>query len=253
LDSYTIQLPIYQGPLDLLLELIERAELDITKVALAQVTDQYLAYLHQLHERQLEDLAAFLVIAARLLQIKSEALLPRPPERDPGEEDPGDALARQLVAYKKYKQVAILLSEREEKGLRTFLRVAAPPQIEPKLDLSGVSAYEIYTAFLEALESHPEVADVGQVIIAPRVSIREQMHRIVDTLRRAGNASFRRLFGEARNRVELVVSFLAVLELIKQRRITASQESLFGDIKILPGDRWQSGQEGLEFDLEFEE
>jgi segregation and condensation protein A len=253
LDGYTIQLPVYQGPLDLLLELIERAELDITKVALAQVTNQYLAYMHQLQERHLDDLAAFLVIAARLLQIKSEALLPRPPERDPGEEDPGDALARQLVAYKKYKQVAIQLSEREGRGLRTFLRVAAPPQVEPKLDLSGVGVHDLYAAFLEALADRPEAADVGRVIIAPRVSIREQMRRIVDTLRRAGSASFHLLFGEARNRVELVVSFLAVLELIKQRRIFASQQTLFGDIEILPGERWQSDQEDLEFDLEFEE
>ena len=84
--GYTIELPVYQGPLDLLLELIERAELDITRVALAQVTDQYLAYLQQFSEYHLEDLASFLVIASRLLQIKSEALLPRPPVREPGEE-----------------------------------------------------------------------------------------------------------------------------------------------------------------------
>jgi len=85
---YTVRLPVYEGPLDLLLELIERAELDITKIALAQVTDQYLAHLRSVAERDLADLASFLVVATRLLQIKSEALLPRPPEREPGEEDP---------------------------------------------------------------------------------------------------------------------------------------------------------------------
>jgi segregation and condensation protein A len=95
--TYTVRLPVYEGPLDLLLELIERAELDITKIALAQVTDQYLSHLRQITQRDLDDLASFLVVAARLLQIKSEALLPRPPEREPGEEDPGDALARQLI------------------------------------------------------------------------------------------------------------------------------------------------------------
>ena len=99
MSTYTIQLELYQGPLDLLLELIERAELDITKIALAQVTDQYLSYLANLQEHSLEDLASFLVIAARLLQIKSEAMLPRPPVREPGEIDPGEALAQQPVSY----------------------------------------------------------------------------------------------------------------------------------------------------------
>ena len=137
-NTYRIQLPIYEGPLDLLLELIEQAELDITKIALAQVTDQYLAYLRQVPERLLEDLISFLLVATRLLQIKSEALLPRPPEREPGEEDPGDALARQLVAYKKYKQVAVLLSDREQDGLRSYLRLTTPPMYESKIDLTGV-------------------------------------------------------------------------------------------------------------------
>jgi len=98
---YAVQLPVFEGPLDLLLELIERAELDITRVSLAQVTHQYLEYLRLVPAHDLADLAAFLVVAARLLQIKSEALLPRPPTREPGEEDPGDALARQHIAYKK--------------------------------------------------------------------------------------------------------------------------------------------------------
>ena len=88
MTSYTVRLPVFEGPLDLLLELIERAELDITKVALAQVTDQYLSYLRQLETKDPSDLASFLVVAARLLQIKSEALLPRPPEREPGSRGP---------------------------------------------------------------------------------------------------------------------------------------------------------------------
>src|SRR5512142_586785 len=94
--AYQVTTPVYEGPLDLLLQLIERAELDITRLALAQVTDQYLAYLRGMEDRLAEEVSAFLVIAARLLQIKSEALLPRPPVREAGEEDPGEALAQQL-------------------------------------------------------------------------------------------------------------------------------------------------------------
>src|SRR5260221_40455 len=138
-NNYTVQLPVYAGPLDLLLQLIERDELDITRVSLAQVTDQFLAYLKVLETMDLGDIADFLVIAARLILIKSEALLPRPVERQPGEEDPGDELARLLIAYKRYKEIAGTLRQREEAGLRTYLRLAPPPKMEAQLDLSGVT------------------------------------------------------------------------------------------------------------------
>jgi len=103
MGDYKVITPVYEGPLDLLLQLIQGAELDITKLALAQVTDQYLAHLKSIENRLADEVSAFLVIAAKLLQIKSEALLPRPPVREQGFEDPGEALARQLLAYKRYK------------------------------------------------------------------------------------------------------------------------------------------------------
>ncbi|HJS28904.1 MAG TPA: ScpA family protein, partial [Anaerolineales bacterium] len=101
-EGYKVSIPVYEGPLDLLLNLIEQAELDITRVALAQVTDQFLAYLQNLTIVSPEEISAFLVIAAKLVQIKSEALLPRPPARAEGEEDPAEALARQLRIYKRF-------------------------------------------------------------------------------------------------------------------------------------------------------
>jgi segregation and condensation protein A len=100
-NGYTVTITVYEGPLDLLLQLIEHAELDITAVALAKVTDQYLAYIH-LMQVPADEISAFLVVAAKLLQIKSEALLPRPPVREVGEEDPAEALARQLRIYKRF-------------------------------------------------------------------------------------------------------------------------------------------------------
>src|SRR5512141_2372101 len=103
--GYTVTIPVYEGPLDLLLQLIERAELDITAVALAKVTDQYLTYIHKM-QVPADEVSAFLVVAAKLLQIKSEALLPRPPVRKEGEEDPGEALARQLRIYKRFKELS---------------------------------------------------------------------------------------------------------------------------------------------------
>ena len=104
--TYSVETPVFQGPLDLLLYLIERAELDITTLALAEVTDQFLDYLQNLPELSVEEVSSFLLVAAKLLQIKSEALLPRPVIREAGEEDPGEALARQLIEYKRYKEIA---------------------------------------------------------------------------------------------------------------------------------------------------
>ena len=250
-STYSILLPVYEGPLDLLLDLIERAELDITKVSLATVTDQYLAYLQRLQERDLGELASFLVIAARLLQIKSEALLPRPPVRELGEEDPGDALARQLIAYKRYKQVAVQLSERLDAHLRTFLRVAPPPVIEPKLDLRGLDRHALRKAMLDVLSAaHAE--DLVQTIATPQVHIRDKIAMIFQAIRARGRASFRELVGRARSRLEIVVSFLAVLELIKQGKVEADQERLFGDITLSPGAAWGVDQD-LDVVLEFEE
>jgi segregation and condensation protein A len=251
--SYLIELPVFEGPLDLLLELIERAELDITKVSLARVTDQYLEYLRQLSHYELEDLSSFLVIAARLLQIKSEALLPRPPEREPGEEDPGDALARQLVAYKKYKQIAILLAEREEEGLRTFLRQAPAPLPEPSPDLAEISLGDLLLA-LEQIAEHERGSGVGieQVVARPVVRIRDRIQRIVDSIRSFGRTTFRNVVEDVGSRLEIVVSFLAMLELVKQGQVQADQDQLFGDIEIHPAADWDDAQE-LDFELEFDE
>lgn len=252
-SSYTIQLPIYEGPLDLLLELIERAELDITKIALAQITDQYLNHLKQLTRYELEDLSSFLVVAARLLQIKSEALLPRPPEREPGEEDPGDALARQLMAYKKYKQIAVLLSEREEAGMRTFQRQAPAPMPDPQPDLTDVTIDDLPRA-LEAIFENERLpgASLESVVTLPVVRVRDRIRHILDALRDLGPVSFRTVVRDVRSRLEIVVSFLAVLELVKQGQIEAEQDHLFGEIEIRPGADWDGGQ-SEEFELEFDE
>ena len=256
MSTYTIELELYQGPLDLLLELIERAELDITKIALAQVTDQYLVYLAELQEHSLEDLASFLVIAARLLQIKSEAMLPRPPVREPGEIDPGEALAQQLIAYKKYKQISTLLAERERAGLRSYLRLAPSPMPQPKLDLSIVGIEDLQRAMLQALASSPIEPAMDGVVIPYRTHIRKQIHLVLTTLRAKGSTTFWSLLKNMKTRLEIAVSFLAVLELIKQQRIAVSQDHLFSDIELVPGQEWKEDQvseDEIGFELEFGE
>lgn len=252
MTSYTVRLPLYEGPLDLLLELIERAELDITKIALAAVTDQYLAHLRQMAQRDLGDLASFLVVAARLLQIKSEALLPRPPEREPGEEDPGDALARQLILYRQFKRAAGFLGARQEAGLHSYARLAPPPRAEPHLDLGKLGLEDLRRTMLQVLAAARTEPMLTDSVSAPRVNIRHKIALIFETLRRQGRMGFRELLRRSRSRLEVVVSFLAVLELIKQRQILAHQERLFDDIEIVPGAEWTPDQE-TELELEFDE
>ena len=115
IGGYKVQTPVYEGPLDLLLNLIENAELDITAVSLALVTDQYLVYLKSLEELRPDEISAFLVIAAKLVLIKSEALLPRPPVRQPGEEDVGAGLVEQLKQYKRYKAIGVWFMDRQDR------------------------------------------------------------------------------------------------------------------------------------------
>lgn len=248
--QYNITIPVFAGPLDLLLHLIERAELDITRVALAQVTDQYLQYLEALQERSADDVSSFLVIAAKLIQIKSEALLPRPPVREEGEEDPGEALARQLKIYKRFKELSQWLGRRDTEGLHTYVRLAPPPRVEGRVDLEGVGVPDLVRAARAVFARSQAQPEVGQVVVAPRVTIRGKIRLVVDTLRRRGKSGFLALVGKTRTRVEIVVTFLAVLELVKRRRIAARQEGLFQEIELEPAESWDEDED---FELEFDE
>jgi segregation and condensation protein A len=242
--------PVYEGPLDLLLQLIERAELDITRLALAQVTDQYLAYLHSLQEFAAEEVSGFLVIAARLIQIKSEVLLPRPPHREEGEEDPGEALAQQLILYRRFKKAAEFLGLREAAGLRSYLRIAAPPKVEGAIDLSGITLADLVSAARAVLSRSDLRPDLRTVVAPPKVTIRQKIHLIIDQLRQRGSATFHTLVRSARSRLEIVVTFLAVLELVKRQRVQANQEQLFGEITIQPSAELDLDED---FELEFGE
>ena len=247
--NYSVQTPVYEGPLDLLLSLIEHAELDITTVSLAMVTDQYLAYINSLEQINADEISAFLVIAAKLLQIKSEALLPRPPEHKAGDEDVGRALVDQLRLYKRFKEIGAWVHTRQQANLRTFLRIAPPPKVEPKLDLSNITLEKLVRAADAALAKESARKPLGLVIAPPRITIREKINLIAKTMREVERSTFRTLVSQGASRLEIVVTFLAMLELIKRYRIQASQEGLFDDIEISRMDDWEDEEE---MDLEFE-
>ena len=246
--GYTVTIPVYEGPLDLLLQLIEHAELDITAVALASVTDQYLAYIHQMNVPA-EEISAFLVVAAKLLQIKSEALLPRPPVREAGEEDLGLALARQLQIYKRFKELSRWLEERHERHLHTYLRVAAPVKLEGRLDLSDISLADLLAAAEGVFHDEAEKQGLNTVISAPRITIREKIALIAERLGHTRSVPFNGLLGEKPTRLEVVVTFLALLELVKRYRVSASQDGLFSDIQIEKMEDWGTDEE---LEIEFE-
>jgi len=248
MGDYKVITPVYEGPLDLLLQLIQGAELDITKLALSQVTDQYLAHLRNIEDQAADEVSAFLVIAAKLLQIKSEALLPRPPVREEGEEDPGEALARQLLAYKRYKEIADTLENRATAGLRTCLRLATPPKVPGKVDLSEFSLGDLYD-LAKALFSETDTrTPLGKIVSMQRVTIREKINRIVQQLKRGPSISFRQIMGEGYSRLDVIVTFLAMLELVKRHFVQAQQETLFGDIILETSESWD---EATVMDLEF--
>ncbi|HDQ71811.1 MAG TPA: hypothetical protein ENN19_06905 [Chloroflexi bacterium] len=229
--KHEIRLPVFEGPLDLLLHLIEREELDITTVALARVTEQYMAYLARLEKRQARELADFLVVAAKLLLIKSNALLPRPPVPPPETEDVGDDLVRQLRAYKRFKEIAALLNERQQQGWHSYVRIAPLPRLDPRPDLGAVSLDDLLRMVQEALNAVP--ASPADDVVAPiTVTIDEQIAHIEQRLILRRQINFREVLTEARSRIEIVVTLLAILELIKRDRVQVRQEQLFGDIVI---------------------
>lgn len=248
-DTYRVETPVYQGPLDLLLQLIEKAELDITKLALAQVTDQYLRYIRGLNHLETNEISLFLVIASKLLQIKSSVLLPRPSSYDEDGEEVGDELVQQLIEYKKFRELAKKFNEREQMGLKTYLRLAPPPKPDKTFDPSGINLQSLKYAARDVFTRMISDIDLQKSITQPRYSIRLKMTQIVDELQKKGNLSFYSLLISSKTRIEIVVTFLALLELIKQRLVEVQQENLFTDIVVNPTDElYKSGIVETEFE-----
>lgn len=234
--SYEVHTAIFEGPLDLLLRLIEKDELDITKVALAQVTNAFMEEVERMRTNmQIEIIADFLFVAAKLLWIKSRALLPKPPAsaRDLGDDDDvGDELIRQLRAYRQYREAAGWLRDRDRAGLRSYVRANYPSRpIRVTLDLGDISIEVLHEA-AEAALVPPESPKPEQAIQRVRISVAQQTTLIRQRLTHWAKISFRRLLSSAPSRLEAVVTLQAILELMKQEAVAAEQEQLFGDITI---------------------
>ncbi len=234
--NYEVRLPVFEGPLDLLLHLIEKQELDITTVSLAQVTDQFLEYISHLGEKRAANLADFLVVASKLLLIKSRLLLPVPSGTAPEDEegDVGEDLVRQLIEYKRFKEVAAFLAERSKQNLRAYVRVGAVSVAGSarELDADGMSLAALVEAVRRALQIKPAEPPVSQVIPPITISIHDKVDQITFALDRKGQMAFHELIATAQTRIEVIVTFLAVLELIKSGFLSVRQEKLFGEIVL---------------------
>lgn len=233
--TYTITLPDFSGPLDLLLRLIERAELDVTTIALAQVADQFLTHVRSLEAPEPRALADFVSLAARLLLIKSRALLPRPAsEGRPAPVDPdADALARQLQEYRRYKQVATLLRAWQDDERRTFLPGGPVPAV---LDRTPVPVRHTLAELLAALQRRMQLAlPSGEATVfdlQPRRTVAEAVGLIHERLAHQNWCSFDDLFEAVVSREDVIVTFWAILELLKRRAILVEQDELFGTISL---------------------
>ena len=233
-SPYQVALPVFEGPLDLLLHLIEREELDITEVSLAQITNQYLEYLTQISERDPDNLADFLVVAAKLLLIKSRVLLPQPPAPPTAEEeDVGEDLVRQLIEYKKFKVAAQWLKELDEQGMSSYVRLAGIPSLERTVDLGEVTLDDLLSAVRDVLAMKPLEPSVNGSVPPVIITIADQMALIERETARGRPVSFRRLLEGVSSRLEVIVTLLALLEMVKQLRVTMQQGQLFGDIQIV--------------------
>lgn len=230
-DPYTVKLEIFEGPLDLLLHLIRRNQVDIYDIPIATITDQYLGYLRMMRSFNLDVAGEFLLMAATLLQIKSKTLLPLPPDEEEEEgEDPRAELVNRLVEYEKYKEAAARLHERDMLDRDIFVQRNQARESEDR-GLVEVGVFELIEALKDVLTRASIEATYN--ITLDQITIEERIAQILEVVKLEGSGLlFTSLFSGASSREDIIVTFLALLELIKMRMIKVYQRTPFGPIEI---------------------
>ena len=233
--DYKVKLEIFEGPLDLLLYLIKRDEIDIYEISIERITHQYLEYLQAFKELKIEIAGEFIVMAANLIYLKSRSLLPldqQPPEEDAEEDDPRWDLIRQLIEYKKFKEAATQLQVREWEQERIFTRDGdVTAAIAEPLRLGEVSIFQLINAFQNVIKRVEAREDLRE-IFGERFTVSEKIEMILQRITNGVSVRFSELFGDIVSRIEIVVTFLALLELIRLRQVRAIQHDPFGEIEI---------------------
>lgn len=233
--GYKIKLEIFEGPLDLLLYLVKKDHLNIYDIPIAEVTEQYLKYIELMRMLDLNIAGEFLVMAATLLQIKSKMLLPaQENQAEETEEDPRAELVKRLLEYEKFKEIAAELRQKEAGQEQVFKRPVAQ---KPEEDTSAqdqvyfeASIFDLISAFSKAIEEVPK--EVFYEIIKDEFTIEGKVHQILHLLLVENSVRLSGLFAQAKNKIEVIVIFLAILELIRMKEIAARQSGLFDEIEI---------------------
>ena len=261
-EKYTVHLPTFEGPLDLLLHLIEKRQMEITAVSLVLVTDQYLAYLQQWKEEELPlaNMASFISIAVRLLYIKSQSLLPHTAREEENTNmesaaEMAEELQRNLSEYKIAKEIAHILRQREEAGLQTYGRSGLLAGIETQLSwtpptLVQMEASKLANAFRRLLELQAKETQNGEVFMpVARVRVSERIAEISSRLQERPLILLSEVLEHETSRFVIIVTLIAILEMWKWRRINIYQDDLFGPITLERGELWsETGQETLDED-----
>ncbi|MCM8799991.1 MAG: segregation/condensation protein A [Candidatus Omnitrophica bacterium] len=230
--SYKIKLEIFEGPLDLLLYLVKRDHLNIYDIPIAQITEEYLRYLELMRFLDLKVAGEFLVMASTLMEIKSKMLLPA--EETPVEEqvsDPRQELVNQLLEYEKFKRIAEELRQKEIQRQNVFKR-PVPLEMEKTQEVYfEASLFDLLSAFSEVLKELP--ANLFYEVIKDEFTVEEKIHDILHMLLEKPIILLSELFNSAKDKLEIIVTFLAVLELIRLKEIKAVQRKLFSEIEII--------------------
>jgi len=228
-----VRLDIFEGPLDLLLYLIKKEHLNIYDIPIAKVIEQYLQFLELMKLLDINLASEYLVTAANLISIKSKMILPREEELQEEEEDPRDELVRKLLEYEKFKEAAEFLRDKEIERNRYFKRPALDSG--PGEVYIEASIFDLISAFKSALKEIPK--DIFFEVVKDEFTVEDKIHDLLHFLLVKEKISLEELFSSAKSKLEIVVTFLAILELIKLKEIAAIQEELFGSILIARRDR----------------
>jgi segregation and condensation protein A len=246
--STSVQLEIFEGPLDLLLHLIKKNEVSITDIPIATITEQYLATLELMQNLSLDVAGEFLVMAATLIHIKSRMLLPAGDNEADEDEgvDPREELVRRLLEYQRYKEAAAELEQRDLLTRDVFVRSATPTEEAGPRGFRDVSIFDLLGALKRVIDRLPK--DAVHEIALDKITVREKMTLLLETLRVQGSVLFESLFAEVKSRVEVVATFLAMLELVKVRAIRVFQEEMAGPIMIEAAARMEEATEQVVLD-----
>jgi segregation and condensation protein A len=234
-QEYKVKLEMFEGPLDLLLYLIKRDEIDIYDIPIEHITKQYREFMTVFEMLDLDVAGEFVVMASNLIYIKSRSLLPasvQPPEEETEEEDPRWELVRQLLEYKKFKEAAAHLHHRETEREGVFPRVSATAGEVPERPLGEVSVFDLINAFNKILKRLDDKKEDLREIFEENFTVSDKIDLILKMTAPGVALKFIELFSEAASRSEVVITFLALLELIRLKQLRCVQSEAFGEIEI---------------------